>query len=382
MTNNLKLISKKALKSSLSSVPTFNFHARQIKPIEGYSKEHLKSFEIFNKMNAKFRVAVINKCNMNCFFCHNEGMKNPRSPGDKVPLSKTYDETLNIDKLSKLMNDFCDLGGGQLNITGGEPLARKDIVQVLKNINKQGTRIIINSNVLLADRLLKEPAVKSVDAIYASLHTTKESDFKENLGINAGAKKVMENMIKLQQHGYRVQINYSLGEYNKNEFESVMDYAIKNQIDLKAITLIRSDADTEQYGKNKDWCNPKWIEDLLIKKNAKQIEKREGFGGRVKAYRVDGQKTHKIEIKNVGRGRLVTDFCKGCKHFDKCGEGIYALRSGVDGIWKPCLLNHDKHSSINLPEDNDMDFKPQILQQIHNMVGEWGNHQFYEGDPK
>jgi len=331
-------------------------------------------------MGAKFRVAVINKCNMNCFFCHNEGMKNPRSPGDKVPLSKTFEEAMDIEKITKLMNDFCDLEGGQLNITGGEPLARKDIVQVLKRINKQKTRIIINSNVLLAERLLMEPAVKSVDAIYASLHTTKEKDFKENLGINAGAKRVMENMVLLQKHGYKVQINYSLGEYNKHEFESVMDFAIKNQIDLKAITLIRSDADTDQYGKNQDWCNPTFVEDLLIKKNAKQIDQREGFGGRVKAYRVLGQETHKIEIKNVGRGRLVTDFCKGCKNFSKCGEGIYALRSGVDGIWKPCLLNHDKHETIHV--DESLDFKPQILQQIHNMVGDWKNHEFYQGNPK
>ena len=84
-------------------------------------------------MGAKFRVAVTNKCNMNCFFCHNEGIKNPRQVGDKVPLSKVGEELVSFHKLSSLMNDFCDLGGTQLNITGGEPLARKDIVPLLKS---------------------------------------------------------------------------------------------------------------------------------------------------------------------------------------------------------------------------------------------------------
>jgi molybdenum cofactor biosynthesis enzyme MoaA len=44
----------------------------------------LKSFEYFIKAKAKFRVAIINRCNMNCFFCHNEAMENPRLPDDNI----------------------------------------------------------------------------------------------------------------------------------------------------------------------------------------------------------------------------------------------------------------------------------------------------------
>jgi cyclic pyranopterin phosphate synthase len=210
----------------------------------------LQSFETYNKMGAKFRVAVVNKCNMNCFFCHNEGMENPRSPGDKVPLQKVGKETMAIENVIQLMNDFCELGGTQLNITGGEPLARKDICDVLRAINKRNTRVVLNSNVLLADRLLKEPKIDTVDAIYASLHTTKEQDFKDHLGIGGGASRVMQNMVLLAKHGYRVQINYSLGDFNKDQFGPVMDFALENDIDLKAITLIRSDENKNQYGES------------------------------------------------------------------------------------------------------------------------------------
>ncbi len=373
MYQSLKMARSKFLKTQ-----AFNYTAR-LNPKVKYPEEQLKSFEIFNKMGAKFRVAVVNKCNFNCFFCHNEGMKNPRSPGDNVPLSKTFEEEMNIEKITKLMNDFCELGGTQLNVTGGEPLVRKDIVEILKSIDKRDTLLCLNSNVLLAERLLKVPKVDNVDAIYASLHTTKEEDFKNNLGIKGGAKKVMDNMVLLQKHGYKVLINYSLGQYNKHEFESVMDFAIKNQIILKAITLIRSKSESQQYGKNDDWCDPRWLEELLTKKQAKQIGEKEGFGGRVREFRVAGESTHKIIIKNVGRGRLITDYCKGCKHFHKCGEGVYALRSGVDGVWKPCLLNNDKHDKIEYSDN--FDYKSQILEHIHNMVGDWKNHSYYEGAP-
>ena len=105
-----------------------------------YPQEYLDSFEIYNKLNAKFRVAVVNTCNMNCFFCHNEGMENPRSLGDKTPIKKQGKEPFPVGELVRMMNDFCDLGGTQLNITGGEPLVRKDIVDVLKSIDKKNTR--------------------------------------------------------------------------------------------------------------------------------------------------------------------------------------------------------------------------------------------------
>jgi len=333
-------------------------------------------------MGAKFRVAVVNKCNMNCFFCHNEGMDNPRSPGDKVPLKKVGNEAMPIQNIIRLMNDFCELGGTQLNITGGEPLARKDICDVLRAVKKRKTKVVLNSNVLLADRLLNEPKIDTVDAIYASLHTTKEEDFRDHLGIGGGAKRVMQNMVLLAQHGYRVQINYSLGEFNKEQFGAVMDFALENDIDLKAITLIRSDENKEQYGENKDWTNPKWLTNALESRDMEQINQREGFGGHVTAYRQRNGRfpNHKVEIKNVGQGRLVTDFCKSCAHASKCGEGIYAVRSGVDGIWKPCLLNKEKFSKIE-DADEETGYKRHILEVIHGMVGDWKNHQFVSGRP-
>jgi len=48
----------------------------------------LKSFEYFKNAKAKFRVSIINRCNMNCFFCHNEAMENPRLIDDKMPFKR------------------------------------------------------------------------------------------------------------------------------------------------------------------------------------------------------------------------------------------------------------------------------------------------------
>jgi len=305
-------------------------------------------------------------------------MKNPRTPGDKTPISKFGEELIPVDDMVRLMNDFCDLGGTQLNITGGEPLARRDIVSILKRINKKKTRVVLNSNVMLADRLLKEEHVHTVDAIYASLHTTSDTDFKNFLGIGGGAHVVMKNMVLLKKHGYNVQINYSLGDYNKNEFENVLAFAQDNRIHLKAITLIRSTEKKEQYGTDRKWVNPNWLDQALTERALIKQSSKEGFGGYITTYKTKLEDDHEVVIKNVGTGRLVTDFCQACPQSSKCGEGIYALRVGVDGIWKPCLLNNNRYEPIQ----ETSDFKLQILAVIHKMVGNWENHRFAEGSPQ
>lgn len=205
---------------------------------------------------------------------------------------------------------------------GGEPLAHPEINAILRGIDKRNTRVVLNSNVLLAQRLLKEPKIDNVDAIYASLHTTSPQDFREKLGTAASAaRSVMDNMVLLKRHGYRVQINYSLGDYNKAEFARVLDFAVAQGIDLKAIALIRPNDDPQFYGG--EWINPQWVERVVDEQHGlRRVAQREGFGGRTTTWQQQqqgGQGAMTVEIKNVATGRLITDYCKGCRYVKQCG---------------------------------------------------------------
>jgi len=79
-----------------------------------------------------------NRCNMDCFFCHNEGMANPRRPGANAsasieqvgssstvsaaskpdPLKRKGPSVLSKEQLLGIMNAFTLLGGKQINVTG------------------------------------------------------------------------------------------------------------------------------------------------------------------------------------------------------------------------------------------------------------------------
>ena len=64
-----------------SEAPGITYDELGLDAADPQIQKQLKSFAVFNKKGGKFRVAVLNACNMNCFFCHNEGMENPRTPG-------------------------------------------------------------------------------------------------------------------------------------------------------------------------------------------------------------------------------------------------------------------------------------------------------------
>lgn len=332
-----------------------------------------ESFQIFNERGGKFRVAITNVCNLDCFFCHNEAMPNPRRAG--TAWARKAKPALDRDELVKLIDAFSALGGSQVNITGGEPLASPDLVPILEAIERRATRNVLNTNAVLAERLLERPKLEKLDAIYASLHTTSEEVFSRQLGSPAGAgtaAKVMANIAALRRKGYAVQINFSLGPYNKHELDPVLDFALANAIDLKAIAFVRPDESEGFY--HGDWIDTGWVAARLEARGAELTGRREGLGGRVTAYSIGRSK---VEVKNVAVGRLATDFCLGCPHAAKCGEGIYALRVGVDGTFKPCLLRGEKFVKVRTGES----YEEQILAAVHSMIGDFGHATFRTGAP-
>jgi molybdenum cofactor biosynthesis enzyme MoaA len=231
--------------------------------------------------------------------------------------------------------------------------------------------VVLNTNAILADRLLNRPRIENLDSIYASLHTMDGEIFRNQLG-GRSISKVMDNIVALKKHGYDVQINFSLGDYNKGEFRSVLEFAVRHGIDLKAITLVRPNEDPDFY--RGAWIDPQWISAQIEATGARVVGSEDAFGGQTTTYAIGGMT---VKVKNIARGRLETDFCSACTFKEKCGEGIYGLRVGIDGLWKPCLLRHERFRSVTQEES----YESQILTIIDEMIGSWENARFLTGAP-
>ena len=99
-------------------------------------KQHLKGLgmttEIYtlieNKLQDRFgrtidyvRLSVTDKCNMRCFYCLPEGFKDFETP----------DNWLTFDEIEKVIHAFTNLGVRRVRLTGGEPLVRKDLPDLI-----------------------------------------------------------------------------------------------------------------------------------------------------------------------------------------------------------------------------------------------------------
>jgi cyclic pyranopterin phosphate synthase len=346
-----------------------------------FTDPRLEAFRRFNEMGGKFRVAVINTCNLDCFFCHNEGMSNPRRP-DAHDADRRRDAAhASLDTLLGLTNAFARLGGMQVNVTGGEPLLHAGLPAFLRAIDRtRGTRVILNTNALEIEPLLRDGERLPLDAIFASLHTTDERVFARELvalarpADKSGAKsaaRVMANLVRLKGAGYEVQVNYSLGPHNQAGFREVLDFTLAHGIALKAIALVRHTPAAGFYGGA--WVDPAWIAAELEARGGAIASESTAMGGQTTLWSVRGTP---VKVKNIARGRLRTSYCDGCAHVDACGEGIYGLRLGPDGLFKPCLLRAEKYRAFS-----SLPFEDQVLDEIARMMGPAESARFDAGAP-
>ncbi len=71
------------------------------------------------------RVALTRNCNLHCSFCHMEG----ESIGEVSSVNE-----MTADEIIRVVRVASSLGISRVKLTGGEPLLRKDIGEIVKGI--------------------------------------------------------------------------------------------------------------------------------------------------------------------------------------------------------------------------------------------------------
>ena len=74
------------------------------------------------------RVSVTDRCDLRCVYCMKEKM-------NFLPKN----EVLNLEEIERLCDNFIELGVEKIRLTGGEPLVRKNILNLIENLNKKKT---------------------------------------------------------------------------------------------------------------------------------------------------------------------------------------------------------------------------------------------------
>ncbi len=127
----------------------------------------------YGRGHTYLRISVIEKCNLRCRYC---------MPEEGVPLLPK-DELLSFEEIERLAGLFVRLGARKIRVTGGEPLVRRGIDDLLARLGRlkaQGLkRLAMTSNALLLRQHLAAVRAAGVDAVNLSLDTLRPERFRE-----------------------------------------------------------------------------------------------------------------------------------------------------------------------------------------------------------
>ncbi len=265
----------------------------------------------YNRPIISLRITITNRCNLNCLYCHHDGMI--KSKDEMTP-----DEIYEICKISK------EFGVKKIRLSGGEPLIRKDIVEIVEKISSLDfDDISITTNgTLLTDyaKQLKKVGLKRVNISLDTLDSETYKFITKKDYLN----KVKKGILKAINVGlFPVKINMVLMKgINENEVNDMFEFCRKHGIILQLIELVESENCDDKFI-SKYHYNLNTIEEHLSE-IADNIETRKFMQDR-KKYFINGGE---IEIvKSMDN----TDFCKNCTR----------IRLTPDGKIKPCLLRNN-----------------------------------------
>ncbi|NOX46694.1 MAG: radical SAM protein [Chlorobi bacterium] len=128
-------------------------------------------FDKYNRNINYLRISVTDKCNLRCSYCMPIGGVNLIS----------HKEILSFEEIYNVVSVGTKLGIDKVRITGGEPLVRKGIVELVGMLSSIPaiTDLSMTTNGALLDRFSKPLAKAGLDRVNVSLDTMDASKFKE-----------------------------------------------------------------------------------------------------------------------------------------------------------------------------------------------------------
>jgi cyclic pyranopterin phosphate synthase len=199
----------------------------------------------FGRDISYLRVSVTDRCDFRCTYCMAE---------DMVFLPKK--DLLSLEELDRLCSVFIEKGVRKLRLTGGEPLVRKNIMHLIRELSghlKSGAldELTLTTNGSQLARFAGELADAGVRRINVSLDTLDPAKFRQ-ITRWGDLAKVMAGIDAAQAAGLKIKINaVALKDFNDVEIPSLMRWAHGRGMDLTVIETMpmgEIEADrTDQY---------------------------------------------------------------------------------------------------------------------------------------
>jgi cyclic pyranopterin phosphate synthase len=285
----------------------------------------VKLIDNYGRIASNLRISVIDSCNLSCNYCFTALSK----PSMKSKL-------LSFKQITKLTSLFVSLGIDRIRLTGGEPLLRKNLPQLIKSLNQiEGiSKINMTTNGILINKYIEQLENAKLNTINLSLDTLKEEKFKSITGKKCLAQ-VVENIDLIRRSKINLKINcVALKGFNDNEIIDFVEFAIDRELEVRFIEFMPFN--------NNNWSREKFFSSKEI---FDLIQKRYSLKKLPRSHESQTSQVHEIE-GNKGLIGFITSvsesFCGNCNR----------IRISSDGFLRPCLHNSYEINLLKLLNDD------------------------------
>lgn len=272
----------------------------------------------YGRTLTSLRISVTNRCDLNCFYCHKEGCRE----GDRE---------MTADEIGEIVRVGSEFGIKKVKLTGGEPLMRDDIVEIVSAVHRPSIiDVSMTTNGTKLAGKARGLAEAGLDRVNISLDTLDPQLYAKITGVPK-LDRVLEGIDATLDAGLRpVKLNMLvLRGINEGEVERVMDYALNRGAILQILELLRTPDTAEIYERFHANLEPF---ERKLRRRASNIRTRRLMQARKRYLLPEGE----VEIV---RPMHNSEFCAHCTR----------LRLTPDGYLKPCLMRNDNLVDVLSP---------------------------------
>jgi cyclic pyranopterin phosphate synthase len=273
--------------------------------------------DTYGRVHRDMRVSLTDRCSLRCNYCM------PADFADWIP----GDHLLTTDELMLVLDVATGMGIEQVRLTGGEPLLRPDVVEVVRLINAlpHAPKISLTSNGLRLPQLAQQLADAGLERVNVSLDTLDPQRFKQ-MTHRDRFHDVIAGIEASQEAGLLpVKVNAVLMRgFNDDEAVPLLRHAIANDWRLRFIEQMPLDAGGL-------WARPKMVtaaEIMALLSEEFELSPVPGRGSApAEEFFVDGGPATVGIIASVS-----APFCAACDR----------LRLTADGQFRNCLFSQEE----------------------------------------
>ena len=151
-------------------------------------------------------------CNLNCVHCYN-------------PTHKALPEELKTPELYSLIDQFIELGSMNVLFTGGEPLVRRDALDVMRYAKQKGLQILLFTNAtLLTPEIIGELEAIQPAQVSTSVYGITEQTYEAVTRVPGSFQKFMCGLNLLLAANFDVLYKMPVMTLNAHELDEITDW--------------------------------------------------------------------------------------------------------------------------------------------------------------